>query len=115
MALYFAYGDLLDSNVLRSRLGIAPEDNVPAPIAPARLPGYKLLFRKLVAADSRAFPDLMPDPAATVYGALFDLTRPQLDLLDKPTATDPPYKADRRTVIPYLPQRGPIEVEGGVV
>jgi hypothetical protein len=114
MPLYFVYDDLLDRDTLRTRLGILPGGDVPAPIAPAMLPKHKLLFRKSTAAGAEAFADLVEDPYATVYGALFNLTQPQVDLL-APAAGNAVYRSKSYTVIPYLPQRGPIQVDGAVV
>src|SRR5215471_5973993 len=114
MTLYFAYGDLLDSGVLRGRLGIPAGGNMPTPIAPAKLTQHKLLFRRLIAADARTFPDVAPDPSATIYGALLDLTDAQVAVLEAAPAPNM-YRRLQSDVTPYLPQRGPVQVGGVVV
>src|SRR5215472_13920003 len=114
MTLYFAYGDLLDSGVLRGRLGIAAGGNMPTPIAPAKLSQQKLIFRRLIAADARAFPDLAPDPNGTIYGVLFDLTDAQVTVLEAAPAPNV-YRRLQSDVTLYLPQRPPVQVGGVAV
>jgi hypothetical protein len=88
MPLYFAYGLLLDLRAFQNLAGNAPA----RPVAPAKLPAYKLVFRHLIEQDARAFSDLMPDSNGTVYGALFNLTDAQVTALDAPQAPGAQYK-----------------------
>ncbi len=58
--LYFAYGSNLN---LRHMKRHAPRA---VPVSPARLDGYKLVFRRSI--------DIAPDKAGVVWGALYEIT-----------------------------------------
>lgn len=58
--LYFAYGSNLN---LRHMKRHAPRAT---PVSPARLEGYKLVFRRFI--------DIAPDKAGVVWGAVYEIT-----------------------------------------
>jgi gamma-glutamylcyclotransferase (GGCT)/AIG2-like uncharacterized protein YtfP len=67
--LYFAYGSNL------ARRGMARRCPKAKPLTKARLDGYRLVFRGYI--------DITPDPKATVWGALYELTPACLYALDR--------------------------------
>jgi hypothetical protein len=72
---YFAYGSNMQTATLRGRRGIAFHR-----ARPARAAGWRLVFDKppLVPVGC-AFANIVPDPAATVLGVLYEISPPDLE------------------------------------
>ncbi|TAK99197.1 MAG: gamma-glutamylcyclotransferase [Rhodospirillaceae bacterium] len=101
--LYFAYGSNLDRRAMARRCPQAE------PVAPARLDGYRLVFR--------GFADIVKDPAGIVWGALYRLTPSCIRALDKYEDAPRTYRKIKVTVIcdevpceasAYAMNKGPI-------
>ena len=72
---YFAYGTLLDENAMR---GIAPSVKS---LGILRLKDYRMGFGQCARPGATGCM-LEPDPGATMYGVLYDLSQEDMDKLD---------------------------------
>lgn len=52
-------------------------------LGPARLPGYRFAFLRRSVRTGTGVADILPDPHGAVWGALYELKRSQLELLDR--------------------------------
>jgi gamma-glutamylcyclotransferase (GGCT)/AIG2-like uncharacterized protein YtfP len=76
MALYFAYGANLNLRGFRRR---CPGASV---AGRARLPGYRLSFTRYSRAEKGGVADIVPEPGAEVWGALYEVDERCLAALD---------------------------------
>lgn len=74
---YFAYGSNLSHMQMRQRCPDA------APVGPARLMGYRLVFAANSERWGGAVADVRPDAAWYVQGGLYRMTQDDLESLDK--------------------------------
>jgi hypothetical protein len=112
MPLYFAYGEDLDLAKFRARSKLPDA----IPVAPASLRGYRLVFRQLVAGNSRLFADIASDTDGVVFGALFDLPDAAVTALNAIPLVGvviAPYKISPCQVVLDLADRGPVLVAAG--
>ncbi|HWP64644.1 MAG TPA: gamma-glutamylcyclotransferase family protein [Candidatus Limnocylindria bacterium] len=66
---YFAYGSNMQSATFRGRRGIVPRRAVPA-----RAPGWRLVLDKPpLLSMGHSFANVVPDPAASVYGVAYEI------------------------------------------
>ena len=75
--LYFAYGANLDLRRFRRRCPGA------AVVGRARLPDYQLAFTRYSRAEKGGVADIVPEPGAEVWGALYEIDAPCLAALDE--------------------------------
>lgn len=73
---YFAYGSNMSAPVMD--LACATHRFIGA----ARLPGHRLTFSRRSVRTGTGVADIVPDPQTDVWGALYELERDQLGLLD---------------------------------
>ncbi|MFI5397477.1 MAG: gamma-glutamylcyclotransferase family protein [Candidatus Binatia bacterium] len=75
---YFAYGSNMQSATLRGRRGIRFRRAVPA-----RAAGWRLVFDKPpLVPIGESFANIVPDPAARVFGVAFEVTEPDLEHIE---------------------------------
>jgi gamma-glutamylcyclotransferase (GGCT)/AIG2-like uncharacterized protein YtfP len=78
MPSYFAYGSNMHSGTLRERRGVRFTD-----ARAARAPGWRLVFDKPgLLPTGEAFANVIPDPAAEVFGVLFQISASDLAHVD---------------------------------
>jgi cation transport regulator ChaC len=75
---YFAYGSNLCRDIFIDRRGMRPME-----VRVGRLDGYRLCFDLPIGSGERAVANLIADPAAHVWGALYHLTAAQCEHLDR--------------------------------
>ncbi len=75
--LYFAYGSNLDLRQFQRR---CPGSVV---VGRARLPGYQLAFTRYSRNRKGGVADIVPQPGAEVWGALYDVDEPCMAALDE--------------------------------
>src|SRR3990172_11142414 len=75
--LYFAYGSNLDLRRFRRRCPAA------AVVGRARLPDHQLSFTRYSRTSKGGVADIVPEPGAEVWGALYEVDEPCLAALDE--------------------------------
>ncbi|MGB2696082.1 MAG: gamma-glutamylcyclotransferase family protein [Dehalococcoidia bacterium] len=91
--LYFAYGALLDQRKLRRRCLDAVS------LGRARLPDFRLAFTRYSRADKGGVADVVPEPGAEVWGALYDIDDACLASLDEYEEAPRAYRRETARVI----------------
>ena len=81
--LYFAYG----SNMASAQM--APGARF---VGPARLHGYRLALTRRSIRWQAGVLDIVPEPGGEVWGALYELTEKQLELIDAKEAAGSSYR-----------------------
>jgi gamma-glutamylcyclotransferase (GGCT)/AIG2-like uncharacterized protein YtfP len=74
---YFAYGSNMAGPVMQAACA---EHRF---LGPARLPGYRFAFMRRSVRTGTGVADILPDPESSVWGALYELERDRLGLLDR--------------------------------
>ena len=75
--IYFAYGSNLDVRRFRRRCPGA------AVVGRARLPDHQLAFTRYSRAEKGGVADIVPEPGAEVWGALYEIDAPCVAALDE--------------------------------
>jgi len=75
--LYFAYGSNMSASVMAA---VAPGHRF---AGRARLPAHRLAFTRRSVRTGSGVADVVPDPAATVWGVLYELGAGDLGALDR--------------------------------
>jgi gamma-glutamylcyclotransferase (GGCT)/AIG2-like uncharacterized protein YtfP len=83
---YFAYGSNMSRPVMSSACAAHRF------LGPARLPGYRFGFLRRSVRTGTGVADILPDPKGNVWGALYELERNQLGLLDRKEALGSGYE-----------------------
>lgn len=102
-ALYFAYGSNMDGHHLR--------DHCPSAVClgAARLDGYRLAFLRRSARTGTGVADVVVDPAATVWGAVWEIEEQDLGALDLKEGEGHAYTR-RQTLVTLRAQEAEIRV-----
>ena len=102
-ALYFAYGSNMDGQHLR--------DHCPSAlcVGAARLDGHRLAFLRRSARTGTGVADVVADPGATVWGAVWQIDERDLGALDLKEGEGHAY-ARRETLVTLLSQESEIRV-----
>ena len=95
--LYFAYGANLDLRRFRRR---CPGATV---VGRARLPDYQLAFTRYSRAEKGGVADIVPQPGAEVWGALYEIDESCFDALDEYEGAPRAY---RREVVRVIDDAG---------
>lgn len=108
--LYFAYGSNLDFAQMKQRCPSARFAGV------AKLPGRRLAFTRWSKGRNGAVADAVPDPAAEVWGVVYEITAEDLLALDgyegsAPGGSRNAYLRERCTVWLNSEDQRPVEVE----
>jgi hypothetical protein len=107
MPLHFAYGSNADPDAFAVRCGFRPAR---APLSIAGLSGFRLVFRR------GGLEGLEPAPALSVWGAVYDVTEPELTKLEEIAAhaAQPQQQAggppDASIDVPPVPRRETVTV-----
>src|SRR3990172_10463463 len=86
--LYFAYGSNLDLVRFRRRCPGA------VVIGRARLPDYQLAFTRYSRSERGGVADIVPQPGAVVWGALYEIDEACLGTLDEYEGAPPAYRPE---------------------
>jgi gamma-glutamylcyclotransferase (GGCT)/AIG2-like uncharacterized protein YtfP len=86
--LYFAYGSNLHLRQFKRRCPTATQ------FRRARLPGYRLAFKRYSKARKGGVADVVEDPDAEVWGALYHVDKAALDALDRFEEVPHAYRRD---------------------
>ena len=90
--LYFAYGSNLHMLQFKRR---CPGSSV---AGRARLPDYRLAFTRYSTKRKGGVADIVPEPGAEVWGALYEITPPDLEALDTFEGVPRSYRRENVTV-----------------
>lgn len=90
--LYFAYGSNLHKLQFKRRCRDSSE------VGRARLPEYRLAFTRYSTKRKGGVADIVPEPGAEVWGALYEITAADLEALDTFENVPRSYRRENITV-----------------
>jgi gamma-glutamylcyclotransferase (GGCT)/AIG2-like uncharacterized protein YtfP len=116
VALYFAYGSNMATEVMTSK---CPNISV---LGPARLAGYRLAFSRRSIRTGTGVANVVADPGSSVWGVLYEVSDGCLETLDRkegyPWGYDRRYvevmveSGERRRALTYIVKQPEIEEVG---